>query len=133
VIALDTNVLARLVTKDDPQQARAAAALIDEGEACFVPLTVALELEWVLRGVYELAPGKIAESFNALLGVRNLHFEREAAVLEAVRLLADGFDFADVLHHAATGNCASFKTFDRKLLARAERAGLTPPVQLIGG
>ena len=52
---------------------------------CFVPLTVALELEWVLRGVYELAPEKVAESFNALLGVRNLHFEREAAVLEAVR------------------------------------------------
>jgi predicted nucleic acid-binding protein len=41
MIALDTNVLARLVTRDDPQQARAAAALIDEDAACFVPLTVA--------------------------------------------------------------------------------------------
>jgi predicted nucleic-acid-binding protein len=133
VIALDTNVLARLVTKDDPKQARAAAELIDAGDACFVPLTVALELEWVLRGVYELDPAKIAESFNALLGVRNLHFEREAAVLEAVRLLADGFDFADVLHHAATGNCESFRTFDRRLLAQASRAGLTPPVLPIGG
>lgn len=132
MIALDTNVLARLVTKDDPKQARAAAELIDDGEACFVPLTVALELEWVLRGVYELAPDKVAESFNALLGVRNLHFEREAAVLEAVRLLADGFDFADALHHAATGSCESFRTFDRKLLARAARLGLTPPVQLVG-
>lgn len=86
----------------------------------------------MLRGVYELAPKKVAESFNALLGVRNLHFEREAAVLEAVRLLADGFDFADVLHHAATGNCESCRTFDRKLLARAARLGLTPPVRLIG-
>lgn len=132
MIALDTNVLARLVTKDDPKQARAAAELIDNGEACFVPLTVALELEWVLRGVYELGPDKVAESFNALLGVRNLHFEREAAVLEATRLLTDGFDFADVLHHAVTGNCESFRTFDRKLLARAERAGMRPPVRLIG-
>ena len=84
MIALDTNVLARLVTKDDPKQARAAAELIDAGDVCFVPITVALELEWVLRGVYELGPEQIAESFNALLGVRNLHFEREAAVLEAV-------------------------------------------------
>jgi predicted nucleic-acid-binding protein len=132
VIALDTNVLARLVTRDDPRQAHAAAELIDRGETCFVPLTVALELEWVLRGVYELEPERVAESFNALLGVRNLHFEREAAVLEAVRLLADGFDFADVLHHAASGNCESFRTFDRKLLVRAERVGLTPPVRLIG-
>jgi predicted nucleic-acid-binding protein len=133
VIALDTDVLARLVTRDDPKQARAAAELIDAGDPCFVPLTVALELERVLRGVHELDPAKIAESFNALLGVRNLHFEREAAVLEAVRLLADGFGFADVLHHAAAGNCESFRTFDRKLLAQASRAGLTPSVLPIGG
>jgi predicted nucleic-acid-binding protein len=131
VIALDTNVLARLVTKDDPKQARAAAELIDAGEVCFVPITVALELEWVLRGVYELGPAQVAESFNALLGVRNLHFEREATVLEAVRLLADGFDFADTLHHAGAGNCDSLRTFDRKLLARAARVGLTPPVVLV--
>jgi len=65
MIALDTNVLARLVTRDDPQQARAAAALIDEGETCFVPLPVAIELERVLRGVYVLAPDEVAESFSA--------------------------------------------------------------------
>jgi predicted nucleic-acid-binding protein len=132
LIALDTNVLARLVTKDDAAQARAAAELIDGGEACFVPLTAALELEWVLRGVYELEREKVVESFNALLGIRNLHFERESAVLDAVRLLADGFDFADALHLAAAGNCDAFRTFDRKLASRAARAGVVPPVRLIG-
>lgn len=130
--SLDTNVLARLVTKDDANQARAAAELIDTGEACFVPLTVALELEWVLRGVYDLGPEQIAESFNALLGVRNLHFEREGAVLEAVRLLGDGFDFADALHHASSGSCDSLRTFDRKLRDRATRLRMTPPVRLVG-
>ncbi len=43
----------------------------------------------------------VAGSFHALLGVRNLHFERAAAVLEAVRLLGQGAGFADALHHAA--------------------------------
>ncbi len=132
MIALDTNVLARLVTKDDPAQARAAAQLIDAGDACFVPITVALELEWVLRGVYELDRESIAKSFNALLGVRNLHFERAAAVLEAVRLLQQGVDFADALHHAAAANCDSLRTFDRKLLGRAASLGLTPPVRMVG-
>ena len=44
-IALDTNLLARLVTNDDPIQAQNVADLIDSSAACFVPITVALELE----------------------------------------------------------------------------------------
>ena len=56
MIALDTNVLVRLVTGDDATQAKRAAARIDTGDAFFVSLTVALELEWVLRGAYKLAP-----------------------------------------------------------------------------
>jgi hypothetical protein len=48
-----------------------------------------------------------------------------------VRLLADGFDFADALHHASARSCDSLRTFDRKLLARAARAGLTPPGVLV--
>jgi hypothetical protein len=54
------------VSNDDPEQARQAAAAIDACEACFVPLTVALELEWVLRGAYCLSSGSCAVllSFN---------------------------------------------------------------------
>jgi len=49
-VALDTNVLVRLLVNDDPVQAELAADLIDVSSACFVPITVVLELEWVLRG-----------------------------------------------------------------------------------
>jgi predicted nucleic-acid-binding protein len=48
-VALDTNVLVRLLVNDDPAQAELAAACIDASVGCFVPITVALELEWVLR------------------------------------------------------------------------------------
>ncbi|MEO1003764.1 MAG: PIN domain-containing protein [Cyanobacteria bacterium J06638_7] len=53
-ITADTNVLVRLLVNDDPVQAEQAAVLIDASAACFVPITVALELEWVLRGAYRL-------------------------------------------------------------------------------
>ena len=53
-VALDTNVLVRLLTNDDAEQARRAADLIDASVGCFVPITVVLELEWVLRGAYRL-------------------------------------------------------------------------------
>jgi predicted nucleic-acid-binding protein len=53
-VALDTNLLVRLLTGDEPEQARRVADLIDTSPACFVPITVVLELEWVLRGAYRL-------------------------------------------------------------------------------
>ena len=58
-IALDTNLLVRLLTGDDPEQARRVADLIDACPACFVPITVVLELEWVLRGAYRLERGVV--------------------------------------------------------------------------
>jgi predicted nucleic-acid-binding protein len=58
-IALDTNLLVRLLTGDDPEQARRVADLIDASPACFVPITVVLELEWVLRGAYRLERGAV--------------------------------------------------------------------------
>ena len=64
MIALDTNVLVRLVTGDDAAQAKRAAARIDTGDAFFVSLTVALELEWVLRGAYKLAPDCVVAAFE---------------------------------------------------------------------
>jgi predicted nucleic-acid-binding protein len=51
VIALDTNLVVRLLTRDDHAQALRARALIEAG-AAFVPRTVVLETEWVLRTIY---------------------------------------------------------------------------------
>ena len=49
----------RLLTGDDPEQARRVADLIDASPACFVPITVVLELEWLLRGAYRLERGAV--------------------------------------------------------------------------
>ncbi len=128
MIALDTNILARLVTNDDPVQARQSASLIDTGNALFVPLTVTLELEWVLRGAYSLDRPAIVRSFEALLSVRNMNFERQSDIQLALQYYQSGFDFADALHHAGTTGCKALATFDRKFEKLAAKAKLKPPV-----
>ena len=83
-VALDTNVLVRLLTNDDPAQAQLAAALIDGSPACFVPITVVLELEWVLRGAYQLPRSAVVHAFEALMAISHLHVEQEELVLRAL-------------------------------------------------
>ncbi len=128
MIALDTNILARLVTNDDPRQARQAAALIDGGNSLFVPLTVMLELEWVLRGAYSLDKAAVVKSFEGLLSVRNINFERQADIQQALQLYQSGFDFADALHHVGATGCKVLVTFDKKFEKLATKAKLKPSV-----
>jgi predicted nucleic-acid-binding protein len=97
--------------------------------ACFVPITVALELEWVLRNPYRLDVATVATAFDALTQVRNLHFEREPALQRAVELYRSGFDFADALHYAGSDGCDELATFDKGFASLADKAGLAPPVR----
>ena len=130
MIALDTNVLVRLVTGDDPAQARRVAARIDTGDAFFVPLTVALELEWVLRGAYALAPDRVVAAFEALLSIRNLRFADDQLLARALNQYRMGLDFAGALHLEAAQGCSAMLSFDTQFRKRAARAALHPPVAL---
>jgi predicted nucleic-acid-binding protein len=130
VIALDTNVLVRLVTGDDVAQARRVAARIDSGDAFFVSLTVALELEWVLRGAYRLAPSRVLAAFEALLSIRNLRFAEDQLLTRALHHYRLGLDFADALHLEAAHSCSAMLSFDSKFRNRSARAALHPPVVL---
>lgn len=132
MIALDTNILARLVINDDPLQAKQAAALIDGGSALFVSVTVMLELEWVLRGAYQLERAAILKTFEYLVSIRTISFERPSCLEQALHYYALGFDFADALHHAAIAHCDGFATFDKKLVKLAARAKLIPKVIIPG-
>jgi predicted nucleic acid-binding protein len=76
-VALDTNLLVRLLTGDDPAQAKRVAELIDTSTACFVPITVVLELEWVLRGAYRLVRQAVITALEGLLGIGISGAERE--------------------------------------------------------
>jgi len=128
-VALDTNLLVRLLTNDDPQQARRVADLIDASSACFVPITVVLELEWVLRGAYQLPREAIIRAFRGLMGIRHLHLEQEEQVVQALEAYGQGLDFADALHLLRSEGCAALVSFDRAFVRQAGELALTPPVQ----
>ena len=133
MIALDTNVLVRVVTADDPEQLEIALRVF-RSSPLWISKTVLLETEWVLRYSYELAPAAILEALRRLLGFRNLQVEDRGAVLQALSLFEAGVDFADALHLASSCEAERFVTFDRTLAQRAGKAqpeGL-PQVELLG-
>jgi predicted nucleic-acid-binding protein len=117
---LDTNVLVRWLLDDDARQSALVAALmadaISSNEALFVPTTVVLELEWVLRSRYQFDKLVVLKTFGALLETQGLSFENEALLEQALDFYKHGSaDFADCLHAgacAAAGQ-APLLTFDR--------------------
>lgn len=132
--ALDTNVLARFFV-DDADDAQAAkqrpAAVAALSERAFVSVTVLLELEWVLRGFYEVPKKDISRVLRALAGIEHVTLEDRGAVLQAVDAFDHGLDFADALHLARGARASGFATFDQRLAKRAKALSLTPSVELL--
>jgi predicted nucleic-acid-binding protein len=136
MIAIDTNVLARFYCDDpdDPEAKRqrpVARRVMLESPSIFVPVTVVLEFEWVMRGLYNVAPEASCAAIEHLLGMSHAIVERWESVKDAVDLHRRGLDFADALHWATSRHCERLVTFDdRKFARRARRLALTPKVSI---
>ena len=124
MIAVDTNVLVRVITNDDPAQASRAAKLLVRPDRVFVPKTVVLELEWVLRSGYGIDRQGIAAAIHRLQYLSNVEIEDDSIVALALAWYEAGMDFADGLHLASAGPGLDFATFDVALRKRARRLGL---------
>ncbi len=118
--ALDTNVLVRFLVEDDAAQLAAARALIRRciaaGETLYVPVTVTLELEWVLRASFGFEKARIVTLLSSLLATTELRFEAETAVELALLHYSQGApDFSDCLHVASAAQAgeAPLWTFDK--------------------
>ncbi len=119
--ALDTNVLVRYFIQDDRAQLEAARALItrcvEDGQTLFVPVTVALELEWVLRSNFGFAKDAVVQVPGSLFSAVELSFESERALEVALQLYREGTaDFADCVHVglALQAGEQPLRTFDRR-------------------
>jgi predicted nucleic-acid-binding protein len=132
VRALDTNVLARFFV-DDPDDAQAArqrpAAVAALSQRSYVSITVILELEWVLRGFYELPAEDVSRVLRALASITHVTLEDRDGVLAALDAFDRGLDFADALHVARASRASGFMTFDKRLAKRAQGLGLPVPVE----
>jgi predicted nucleic-acid-binding protein len=136
MIAVDTNILARFYV-DDPNDSEAAGqrpiarAIMTNSPSLFVPLTVVLELEWVLRAFYRFEPAQIVRALEHLLGLSHVNTEESERIAAALPLTAEGMDFADALHLMGSHHCEALYTFDdRRFSRRARRLGCAPPVQV---
>lgn len=118
MIAVDTNVMVRLLTKDDSEQAKRAAELFGKNDI-FIPKTVMLETEWVLRHAYGIDKRGISGAFQRLIGLSNVKMEDPQAISVAVSWYGDGLDFADALHLASSREAEKFATFDKSLFRKA--------------
>jgi predicted nucleic-acid-binding protein len=135
MIALDTNILAHFYCDDpdDPEAARqrpAAKRLFEQTPALFVPVTVVLELEWVMRGFYKLECQDFARVIRHLLGLPHVTVEDWDRIEQAITLHLEGLDFADALHWCRSSHCESLASFDDRGFARKiHRMNLQPPVR----
>lgn len=119
MIALDTNVVVRFVTNDEPKQASRARKVIETDDV-LIPASVLLESEWVLRAAYGFDADAIRKAFQGLMGLPTVHVESSERVAMALGWYEAGLDFADALHLASSSGADQFATFDEKLLRRAK-------------
>ena len=128
--AVDTNILARFYLRDDATQGRIAASVLAAGDV-FVPKTVILELEWVLRYVADQPEDKVIECLVHLIALPGVTVEDREEIEAAVSHCRRGIDFADALHLAASQSCSELLTFDdRGYARRARKLRLKPPVRV---
>lgn len=118
MIGLDTNVLVRYVTQDDPVQSPKASRLIESlttASPGFVSLVSVVELVWVLQSSYQSAKSEVVAVLETLLRTRELTVEHADVIWQALRrFTSTRADFADCLiercAHAA--GCEYTATFD---------------------
>ncbi|HEX6272832.1 MAG TPA: type II toxin-antitoxin system VapC family toxin [Polyangiaceae bacterium] len=116
--AVDTNVIVRLITRDDDAQVRSAEAYIAASGA-WISHVVLVEVVWVLTSVYELRRAEIARAVEMLLEQEHLVVQEPGIVAAALELFrkGGGRDFADclIVEVARGAGHLPLGTFDRRL------------------
>jgi predicted nucleic-acid-binding protein len=115
--AVDTNVLVRLIVRDDRLQAKAAEEFVSRG--AWISHLVLAETSWVLDSVYELRPEQIATAVEMLLNHEHLTIQDAEVVTAALEnfRLRPGVTFSDylIVEIARKGGHVPLGTFDRDL------------------
>lgn len=129
MMALDTNVLARLLLQDDAAQFKRAKALLASDQQFTAPVTVLLELVWVLES-NDCPPADIRTAVGLLLDLPNFKPAQAEQVRAALNAYGQGMDFADALHLGLSGSEEALITFDKTFAKKAQKAASSVPVQL---
>ena len=120
MIAIDTNVLVRLLVSDNPTQSKASHKLF-ASEEVFIPDTVLLETEWVLRAAFGLSPADVCTALRRVCGLKNVTLNDGQLVAQLIDWHEAGFDFADAFHLALSTKQDVLKTFDADFIKNAKK------------
>jgi predicted nucleic-acid-binding protein len=126
MIGLDSNVVVRYLTQDDPVQSPLASKVIDslnEARRGFISIVTLVEISWVLTRAYGVERRLLARTIERLLDSAELTIERADAVRDVIPLANEGADFGDAIiaRLGEQAGCESTVTFDRRA---SERAGM---------
>ena len=119
MIAVDTNIIIRFLTHDDEAQYKKSFSIFNDHDV-FIPDTVILETEWVLRYAYEFCAEDICNALTRLFGLPNVHLPDPTAASRAIEWHRRGLDFSDALHLAQCHGMDKLYTFDRRFSSRAK-------------
>jgi predicted nucleic-acid-binding protein len=130
VIGLDSNLLVRYLTQDDPAQSKKATQVVEaalqSGEALYLNHVVLCETYWVLARAYDYERGELVAAIEAMLSAAQFEFEDKNSAWQALAAFRQsGADFADCLIGVKNVNagCTVTLTFDK-------RAGALPQFSL---
>ena len=119
MIAVDTNVIVRFLTRDDPAQFAQSLKLLETGTV-FIPDTVILETAWVLDFVYGFKPDDIVSALRGLCGLPSVHLDDPGKIAQVLDWFEQGVDFADAFHLSYSTKCTELKTFDKDFIERSQ-------------
>lgn len=119
MVAVDTNIIVRLLTKDNKTQYEKAYQIFKRNEI-FVSDTVILELEWVLRYSYKYKVNDIYLSFHKFFGLDNVYITDARKLSLALDWHKLGVDFPDAFHLVNSQHCSVIYSFDSKFVNKAK-------------
>ena len=132
MISLDTNLLVRLLTNDEPKQTEKVRKALDQAQVeqkrIWVSVVVACELVWVLQRLYGYDKAQIVFALSTLLKFQGLEFQSHQAIKKSVGDMRRGqADFADILmgHLSAAEGADFVLTFDKQAAKLATHKLLT--------
>jgi predicted nucleic-acid-binding protein len=121
MIGLDTNIVVRYLTQDDPVQSKQATDIferqLNDEAPGFISIVAMVETAWVLERAYRLGSEEIATAIERLLQADTLMIENEQIVFSAMTALKDRLgSFSDSVIAAlgTEAGCTHTLTFDRK-------------------
>ena len=121
MIAVDTNIIIRFLTRDDPKQFEAALKLFRKNEI-WISHTVLLETAWVLQGIFDPTRDDLHSLLGDLINLENVEMENYDIATAGLQAFSEGIDLADALHLAtANSHDLPFYTFDKALVKSAKQ------------